>query len=191
MPEGRPLPLTRAEIRADLRLDWARIEAYRRAGGNAVLRARWTEVAWLAVWAYRWGRFHHLRGHGLRARLWGLLGQFLTGADLPAGVDLGPGLLIPSPAAVSLCGRAGRNLTVHPLSGLGGELSQDDVGAGPGMPWLGDDVTLEPHSGVLGAVRIGDRVRICAGCIVTEDVPAEARVEPSAPRVLSGGRGAS
>ena len=182
--------LARRETRARLRWDWERIEAYRSQIGLPTPVTRWVVPSWLAVWCYRWARHHHLRGRGLWGRFWAHLGLWLTGADLPAGVDLGPGLLLTAPAAISLCGRAGRNLTVHALSGLGGELGAADVGAGPGMPWLGDDVTLEPHAGVLGAVRIGDRVRIRSGAIVTEDVPADGVVEPSAPRVLRapGGR---
>lgn len=100
------------------------------------------------------------------------LNAFITGADIAEVCDFGAGLVIVSPAGISMMGSAGRNLTVMALSGLGGEIGRhEDVGAGAGLPLLGDDVVLEPHAGVLGPVRVGSRVRVGCGAMVTEDVP--------------------
>jgi len=135
--------------------------------------------SFLCVWLYRLS--HYLLGHGrgLASRLLWQLNLFLTGADIHPRCDLGGGLLILHPVAASLSGHAGRNLTVMARAGIGGELARlDDVGAGPGLASLGDDVVLGSHAGVLGPVRVGRGVSIAAGCIVTKDVPPGSRVLP-------------
>jgi serine acetyltransferase len=124
-------------------------------------------------------------GHNLAARVVWQLNFLLTGADVSAAADLGEGLLILSPAGTALMGAAGRNLTVMACAGLGGELGRfNDVGARPGLPLLGDDVILEPHSGFLGPVRVGSRVRVRAGTVMTKDVPDDVVVENSPSRFI-------
>ena len=99
--------------------------------------------------------------------------------------DLGPGLVLLHPAGVSIMGAAGRNLTVMACCGMGGEVNRHaDVAGWPGVPQLGDDVVIEPHSGVLGPVHIGHRVRICAGVVVTCDVDDDMVVCAPAPKLL-------
>lgn len=131
---------------------------------------------------------HHLsrNGHRLVARFFAHLNLLLTGADISEPSRLGGGLVIISPAGVSIFGNAGVNLTVMPLAGIGGQIGRfEDVGAQPGLPVLGDDVVLEPYCGVLGPVRVGNRVRICTGVALTRSVPDDMIVESPAhePRV--------
>jgi serine O-acetyltransferase len=131
---------------------------------------------------------HHFfqSGHTLLARLVGQLNEMLTGADVSPAAEFGEGLVILTPPGIALSGKAGRNLTVMPCAGLGGELGRtEDVGGGPGLPVLGDDVVLEPHGGALGPVRIGSRVRVGAGVLVTTDVPDDSIVEGPRPRVMA------
>jgi serine O-acetyltransferase len=128
---------------------------------------------------------HHLfrRGHTLSSRIVWQINFLVTGADISPASELGPGLLILMPAGVALMGRAGRNLTVMPCAGLGGEMgSFSDVGAGPGLPYLGDDVVLESHSGVLGPVRVGNRVRIRPHIALVHDAPDDTIAEGPPPR---------
>ncbi|MBI2800516.1 MAG: hypothetical protein HYX63_09595 [Gammaproteobacteria bacterium] len=61
--------------------------------------------------------------------------------------------------------------------------SVEDRGAGPGLPVVGDNVTIGAHAGVLGALRVGNNVTIAPGCVVRKDVPDDSVVEPSTPRV--------
>ncbi|HVZ19020.1 MAG TPA: hypothetical protein VG897_18025 [Terriglobales bacterium] len=125
-------------------------------------------------------------GHTLLARFIAHFNQFLTGADISPATDIDEGLVILTPPGTALFGKAGRNLTVMPCSGLGGEIGRvEDIGAGPGLPVLGDDVILEPHCGVLGPARVGSRVRICAGVLVTRDVPDDSVAEGPPPRLLA------
>jgi serine O-acetyltransferase len=125
-------------------------------------------------------------GHKLLARFVAQFNELLTGADITPESDLDEGLVILTPPGTAICGKAGRNLTVMPCSGLGGEIGRrDDIGAGPGLPVLGDDVILEPHCGVLGPARIGNRVRVCAGVLVTRNVPDDSVAEGPPPRFLA------
>ena len=141
--------------------------------------------SYTCVFLYRLSFHFYQRGHRLWGRFFWHLNMILTGADISPVSDLGPGLVIVNPVGVTLDGHAGKNLTVMPLSGLGSELGRlEDTGAGPALPRLGDDVYLAPHSGVLGPVRIGDRVRLAAGVIVTSELPDDAVVEPFATRFL-------
>src|SRR4029077_20112239 len=105
--------------------------------------------------------------------------------DISPPAELGEGLVIMSPAGTAISGVADRNLTLMPCAGVGGEVGRwEDVGAGPGLPVLGSDVVLEPHCGVLGPIRVGHRVRLCAGVVVTRDVADDTMVEGPALRFL-------
>ena len=132
---------------------------------------------------HRYSHWLHEGGHPLLARLVWHLDLWLTGADISPASDLGEGLLIVHPFAVTISGNAGRNLTIEGWGGLGGALATNDIGAGPGLPVLGDDVRLDRSAMVLGPVRVGDGARIGPGCTVVRDVEAGAQVAAPEPRV--------
>jgi serine O-acetyltransferase len=139
--------------------------------------------SFICVFLYRISNHFFRAGHRHVARLFWHLNLLLTGADIGPPAELGEGLVIISPAGTAIAGAAGRNLTVMPCAGLGGEVGRwEDVGAGPGLPVLGNDVILEPHGGALGPVRIGNRVRVGAGIVVTHDIADDTLVEGPPPR---------
>lgn len=141
--------------------------------------------AFLCVLLHRISHYFFRANRKYVARLFWHLNFLLTGADISEPCDLGEGLLILSPPGTSIMGKAGRNLTLMPGAGLGGEVGRrEDVGAGPGLPVLGDDVLLEPHSGILGPVRIGHRVHVTVGIGVTRDVSDDSIVEGPQPRFV-------
>jgi serine acetyltransferase len=179
---GRTARISWGETRLRLREDAARLRGPLANGVAPRALCLVLYPPYLCILLHRLS--HHLwtRGHGLGARLLWHLNILATGADIHPHCDLGGGLLIPNPVAISLSGRAGKNLTVMARAGLGGELSRrEDVGAGPGLPFLGDDVGLAPHAGVLGPVTIGGGVRVAPGCVVTRNVPRGAVVSPFPP----------
>jgi serine O-acetyltransferase len=168
-----------ARLRVD-RLRLVQSLAYERPGWGIYLHP-----SLICVFLYRMSHHFHSGGHTLVARVIAHLNQFLTGADISPASELDEGLVIFTPPGTAIFGKAGRNLTVMPCSGLGGEIGRrDDIGAGPGLPVLGNDVILEPHCGVLGPARIGSRVRICAGVLVTRDVPDDSVAEGPRPRFM-------
>jgi len=141
--------------------------------------------SFICVSLYRISNHFYRAGHRYVARFFWHLNILLTGADIGEPANLGEGLVIVSPPGTAIMGTAGKNLTVMPCAGLGGEVGRrEDIGAGPGLPLLGDDVILEPHCGVLGPVKVGHRVRVPAGIGLTQDVPDDMLVEGPAPRFL-------
>lgn len=152
---------------------------------GAATRNPGMHYGFLCVLLYRISNYLFRAGHTFLSRLCWQLNFYFTGASISGQSDIGEGLVILNPAGVSISGNAGRNLTMMACSGLGSELGRwDEIGAGPGLPILGDDVVLEPHSAVLGPVRIGSRVRIAAGIVVTQVVPDDTLVASPPPRFL-------
>ena len=168
-----------------LRADRSRLRALlaeRRTGTSPLLTLH---PSFVCVFLYRISNHLFRAGHRYSARFFWHLNLLLTGADISPPSDLGEGLVIVSPAGVAIMGKAGRNLTLMPLAGLGGELGRhEDIGAGPGLPVLGDDVVMDVHTGVLGPVRIGNRVHVAAGICVVKDVPDDTWVEAAQGRFL-------
>lgn len=178
-------PLTWQQTRARLREDHARLLQVLAGSQQPAPRSAWLHPSLLCVALYRLANHLFRAGHGWAARLVWHLKVLLTGADISYLADLGPGLVLLRPAGTSIMGVAGRNFTVMACGGLGGEVHREATVAGwPGVPRLGDDVLLEPHAGVLGPVRIGHRVRICAGVVVTADVADDTVVQAAAPKLL-------
>lgn len=146
----------------------------------------WRRLAHLAlpsmICAILFRLAHWCHAHGLRlaAGLLALLNRRLTGAQIHPASEIGPGLFVPHPAAVTLCCRAGRNLRTLPLAaavplvvpGWRGELPAD-------TPELGHDVTLGAFALVLGGVRVGDAALVGVHAAVTTDLrPATVAVVP-------------
>jgi serine O-acetyltransferase len=163
--------LTWRETRSRIKADHARLIQLLSAREHP-MKTAYTHPSFICVFLYRIAN-HCFRGqHWLLARLFWQLNFLFTGADVSQLADLGPGLVILGPAGVAMMGKAGKNLTMMPISGIGGEVGrEEDIGAGPGLPILGDDVIMEPHTGILGPVRIGNRVRVSAGSVITRDIP--------------------
>jgi serine acetyltransferase len=149
-------------------------------------RSAYLHPSFVCVVLYRLSNYFYRSNHRHVARAIWHLNLLLTGADISEPADLQEGLVIVNPPGVALMGKAGRNLTVMQCAGLGAELGRlEDIGAGPGCCVLGDDVLLEPHSGVLGPVRVGSRVRVGAGIALTRDVPDDTWVEGPRPRFIA------
>ena len=159
-----------------LRADRNRLEEVYRARGLPANDARWSP-SFRCVALFRLSRYLFVNGRRLAARFVWQINMMLTGADISPICDLGDGLVVIHPVATTLAGSAGRRLTVEGHGGLGGGLALDDIGAGPGLPVLGDDVLLARGASVLGPVSIGSRVRIGPGCTVTRDLPDDTEVK--------------
>ncbi len=94
--------------------------------------------------------------------------EILTGISLPASADIGKGFLI---------GHFG-NIIVHSQAKIGEHCS-----VGPGVligtrglgnnavPVIGNDVYIGVGAKILGAVHVGDHVRIGANAVVLSDIP--------------------
>jgi serine O-acetyltransferase len=182
-------PLTFAETRRRLRADRARlVECLRARGAPTGVTG---SPAWIAVRMHRGSRYLYACGWPVLARIAWQANLWLTGADISPSSELGEGLVIVHPFGVTVTGSAGRNLTIEGLGGMGGGMSLEDIGAGPGVPVLGDDVYIDRNAMVLGPVRVGDGARIGPGCTIVRDLAAGSVVTlpPARVRHDEGARG--
>lgn len=176
-------PIPWSETRRRIRADFLRLDSLLASRPDG-FRATALHPSFLCVWLYRVANHWYRRGGRFAPRLIWQLNLMLTGADLSPAADLGEGLVIMNPPGTTVMGKAGRNLTVMPIGGIGGEVGRrEDVGAGPGVPLLGDDVVLGPVGGAFGPVRIGDRAEIRLA-YAGRDVAPDVRVASPEPRML-------
>lgn len=164
-------PIDGDQTRRRLARDRERLQSLLARRPEGEPRPLWLHPCYQAAWLHRWSHFQFARGNRLRARLLWHLNLLLTGADISPISDLDGGLVLLNPVGTVIVGKAGENLTVYGRGAIGGGRSPDDIGAGPGLPILGTDVSLGFGACVLGPVRIGNRAVIEPGAIVTRDLP--------------------
>ncbi len=176
--------ITVFETRQRLKIDRERLLDFLKALGSPLPSFPLFYPSFLCVFLHRWSHYLFCGNHRRLARLVWHFNLIITGADMSPLSDLGEGLVILHPAAVTLYGKAGKNLTLYAQGGLGAGIGREDIGAGIGLPVLGDDVTLLPRAMILGPVRIGDQVQCGAGCVVTKNIPGRAVLFCGEPRIF-------
>jgi serine O-acetyltransferase len=128
---------------------------------------------------------HRLWRAGLRypARLLSWLSRLLTNIDIHPGATLGRRFFIDHGAGVVIGETAeiGDDVTLYHGVTLGGTTWNK----GKRHPTLGDGVVVGAGAKVLGAIRLGDRVRVGANSVVVKDVPADRTVVGIPGRVVS------
>lgn len=150
---------------------WAVIRGdYRRHGGSLA------NAAFISLCLYRFGRWgcglRNPLARGLVSKFYGFMNLFVAGLTriwIPPGVTIGSDFHII---------HAEGSLSIHPDTVIGDRLGvMHNVTIGTNMrdgaPVIGDDVFIGVNSTVLGAIRIGDRVRIAANTAVTTNVPSD------------------
>jgi serine O-acetyltransferase len=124
-------------------------------------------------------------GHPTTAGAVATFAQVLTGAEIEPGAALGEGFVMQHSNGVVIASdvRTGRDCKLYQQVTLG-----TGWGSKPGVPILGDRVTIFAGAKVLGGVTIGDRARIGANAVVLDDVPADAVAVGIPARVVSIGK---
>lgn len=127
-----------------------------------------------AVWSHRVAHATWRRNHRLGARVLATLTRVVTGVDIHPAAQLGPGLFIDHGAGVVIGETAacGAEVTIYQGATLGGTSTR----RGKRHPTLGDRVVVGAGAKVLGAVTLGNDVRVGANAVVVDDVPAGAVV---------------
>jgi serine O-acetyltransferase len=121
-----------------------------------------TRAGVAAVFLYRLSHHAWRNDRRLVARLFWQLNLLLNKLDVPPHIAAGPGLVVARPAGVILAGRIGANVTIGARVGIGFR-GRQDVGAGPGIPLIGDGAVLEDDSGLLGGQYLPAGTRLPAG----------------------------
>jgi serine O-acetyltransferase len=134
----------------------------------------------IAHWVNGWGGAFRLF-----SRLIYLVNHAVTGVDINPAAEIGEGFLMLHTSGNVVTAKLGRNVTLTVGVKIGGGFDQTDVGAGPGLPVVGDNVLFGPGCTVLGPIRIGDGAYVMPQTLVTSDVPERARAFGVPARIIS------
>lgn len=177
--------LTWKETRNCIRTDYRRLCEERIKRIPFSTGTTWLSLSFICVALFRLSSHSYRAGNTWISRALWHLNIFLTGADISPPADIDAGLVILHPAGTTIMGSIGKNFTVMACSGVGGEVGRNEkVANWPGVPLIGNDVVLEAHSGILGPVLIGNRVRVCSGAIVMRNIQDDMIVESPRVRIV-------
>lgn len=137
-------------------------------------RSRWEVLLYPGLWAVVYHRVAHRL---FRARLFFLaravnhMSRFLTGIDIHPGARIGRHLFIDHGfTVIGETADIGDNVTIYQCVTLGGTNPANGIG-GKRHPTLEDNVIVGSGAQILGPITVGQRARIGANAVVTEDVP--------------------
>ena len=97
--------------------------------------------------------------------------RFLTAIDIHPGAEIGENFFIDHGfTVIGETAVIGNNVTIYQCVTLGGTNPANGVG-GKRHPTIGDNVIIGSGAQVIGPIMVGDRARIGANAVVTDDVP--------------------
>lgn len=121
---------------------------------------------------------HYFYTKGLKFLSWPLwaLNTTITGADLIPSTIIGRSFFIGHPLGTVIAGRLGNNVTLYGQAAIGGGRGEKDIGGGPGLPYIKDNVTVGFRASILGSIVIDNGSVIGACSFVTKNVAEGATV---------------
>jgi serine O-acetyltransferase len=137
-------------------------------------RSRWEVLLYPGLWAVAWHRVAHAL---FNARLFFLaravnhMSRFLTGIDIHPGAKIGRHLFVDHGfTVIGETADIGDNVTIYQCVTLGGTNPANGKG-GKRHPTLEDNVIVGSGAQILGPITVGQRARVGANAVVTDDVP--------------------
>jgi serine O-acetyltransferase len=124
----------------------------------------------VALTLYRFSHYFYVKRLRFLAWLLWLFNQYLTGVDITPSTEIGESCYIGHPVGTMISGKLGKNVMMFAAPGIGGGMGRGDVGAGEGLPVIGDNVVIGVRAMILGPIRIGNNVTIGSGALVIKDV---------------------
>ena len=155
---------------------WDRLLAYLDSihARDPAPRSRWEILIYPGVWALGLHRAAHWLFEAelyFLARLVNHISRWLTGIDIHPGAKIGKHFFIDHGfTVIGETAEIGDNVTIYQCVTLGGTNPTSGKG-GKRHPTLKDNVIVGSGAQILGPITIGERARIGAGAIVTDDVP--------------------
>lgn len=176
LKEGASRLITWQQTRRRLSEDRARLRDFldRYPSGRPVFL--WTCPSYQAVLLYRLAHYFFVNGWRWTGRFFWHLNLLLTGSDINPSSDIEGGFVLISPLCVTILGKVGKNSTWEIQSGIGGGRGTRDIGAGPGLPVVGENVILGAGCMVVGPIHIGDRCYVGPRSIALEDMPPDSEL---------------
>jgi len=137
-------------------------------------RSRAEILLYPGVWALAWHRAAHWLFEGelyFLARAVNHWARWLTGIDIHPGAKIGRNFFIDHGfTVIGETAEIGDNVTIYQNVTLGGTNPTNGEG-GKRHPTIGDNVIIGSGAQVIGPIVVGERARIGANAVVTEDVP--------------------
>lgn len=136
-------------------------------------RSRWEILLYPGLWALFWHRVAHWLFEAelfFLARMVNHTSRFLTGIDIHPGASIGRNFFVDH--GFSVIGETaviGNDVTIYQCVTLGGTNPTNGVG-GKRHPTIGNNVIIGSGAQVIGPITVGDRARIGANAVVTDDV---------------------
>lgn len=171
---GNPLATLAADLRAPLERDPAA-----RGWLDVVL----SYPGFHAIVAHRFIHPLYRAGIPLLPRYLAQVTRFFTGVEIHPGAKIGKGVFIDHGMGVVLgeTAEVGDGSTIYQGVTLGGT----SLSHGKRHPTLGRNVTVGVNAAVLGAITLGDNVKVGGGSVVVKDVPANATVVGVPARIVA------
>ena len=137
-------------------------------------RSRWEILTYPGVWAVFWHRIAHwlfeAELHFL-ARFVNHFSRFLTAIDIHPGAKIGRNFFIDHGfTVIGETAVIGNDVTIYQCVTLGGTNPTNGIG-GKRHPTIMDNVIIGSGAQVIGPIVVGERARIGANAVVTDDVP--------------------
>jgi serine O-acetyltransferase len=134
-----------------------------------------------AVVAHRF--IHRIRSVPLLPRFLAQFVRFLTGIEIHPSAKIGHGVFIDHGMGVVIgeTAEVGDGCTIYQGVTLGGT----SLTHGKRHPTLGRNVVVGVNAAVLGAIVLGDNVKVGGGSVVVKDVPANATVVGVPARIVA------
>jgi len=105
------------------------------------------------------------------ARLLNHFGRFLTAIDIHPGATIGRNLFIDHGfVVIGETAEIGDNVTIYQCVTLGGTNPTNGIG-GKRHPSVRDNVIIGSGAQIIGPITVGERARVGANAVVTDDVP--------------------
>jgi len=137
-------------------------------------RSRWEVLLYPGLWAMGFHRIAHWLFEAemyFLARLVNHIARFLTAIDIHPGAKIGRHLFIDHGfTVIGETAEIGNNVTIYQCVTLGGTNPANGI-AGKRHPTLLDNVIVGSGAQILGPITVGQRARVGANAVVTEDVP--------------------
>lgn len=137
-------------------------------------RSRWEVLTYPGVWALFWHRIAHWLFEAelfLLARAINHFSRMLTAIDIHPGAKIGRNLFIDHGfTVIGETAEIGHDVTIYQNVTLGGTNPTNGV-PGKRHPTIADNVIIGSGAQVIGPIIVGERARIGANAVVTDDVP--------------------
>lgn len=137
-------------------------------------RSRWEVLTYPGVWALFWHRIAHWLFEAelfLLARAINHFSRMLTAIDIHPGAKIGRNLFIDHGfTVIGETAEIGHDVTIYQNVTLGGTNPTNGV-PGKRHPTIADNVIIGSGAQVIGPIIVGERARIGANAVITDDVP--------------------